>query len=158
MHSRHGFNWFDRRGTEGVGFIRALRTLLTSNLPKILPDLTCIIRTRFQELHATHPVIDGTMTVGEHLLQLTTMNRKEAVGCIPHDCETSRAFKRRLFFWERSRYVSNTSRIRFPGLALKECSKRRAVHDLSARIHRGDANMRGDHPPATKVLDTVSPS
>lgn len=56
---RHGFNWFDRRGTEGVGFIRALRTLLTNNLPKILPDLTCIIRTRFQELHATHPVING---------------------------------------------------------------------------------------------------
>ena len=56
---RHGFNWFDRRGTEGVGFISALRTLLTNNLPKILPDLTCIIRTRFQELHATHPVING---------------------------------------------------------------------------------------------------
>jgi hypothetical protein len=32
---------------------------LTNNLPKILPDLTCIIRTRFQELHATHPVING---------------------------------------------------------------------------------------------------
>jgi hypothetical protein len=59
IHYRHGFNWFDRRGTEGVGFIRALRTLLTNNLPKILPDLTCIIRTRFQELHAGHPVING---------------------------------------------------------------------------------------------------
>lgn len=58
-YNRHGFNWFDKRGTEGVGFIRALRTLLTNNLPKILPDLTCIIRTRFEELHATHPVING---------------------------------------------------------------------------------------------------
>lgn len=62
-HNRHGFNWFDRRGTEGVGFIRALRTLLTNNLPKILPDLTCIIRTRFEELHATHPVINGIVQV-----------------------------------------------------------------------------------------------
>jgi hypothetical protein len=59
LYTMHGFNWFDRRGTEGVGFIRALRTLLTNNLPKILPDLTCIIRTRFQELHAGHPVING---------------------------------------------------------------------------------------------------
>ncbi|EUC33179.1 hypothetical protein COCCADRAFT_96747 [Bipolaris zeicola 26-R-13] len=59
VYTMHGFNWFDRRGTEGVGFIRALRTLLTNNLPKILPDLTCIIRTRFEELHATHPVING---------------------------------------------------------------------------------------------------
>lgn len=35
----HGFNWFDKRGTEGVGFVRALRTLLTHNLPSVLPDL-----------------------------------------------------------------------------------------------------------------------
>ncbi|KAI0581515.1 hypothetical protein TUN199_06639 [Pyrenophora tritici-repentis] len=59
VYTMHGFNWFDRRGTEGVGFIRALRTLLTNNLPKILPDLTCIIRTRFQELHAGHPFVNG---------------------------------------------------------------------------------------------------
>lgn len=61
--SRHGFNWFDRRGTEGVGFIKALRTLLTNNLPQILPDLSCIIRTRFEQLHAGHPVIDGTKSL-----------------------------------------------------------------------------------------------
>jgi hypothetical protein len=54
-----GFNWFDRRGTEGVGFVRALRTMLTANLPQILPDLSSIIRTRFEELHETHPVVDG---------------------------------------------------------------------------------------------------
>ncbi|EOA80779.1 hypothetical protein ACJQWK_09841 [Exserohilum turcicum] len=59
MYTMHGFNWFNTRGTEGVGFIRALRTLLTNNLPKILPDLTCIIKTRFEELLATHPVVNG---------------------------------------------------------------------------------------------------
>ncbi|KAF2832236.1 cytochrome P450 [Ophiobolus disseminans] len=59
VYTMHGFNWFDRRGTEGVGFIKALRTLLTNNLPQILPDLSCIIRTRFDELHAGHKVVDG---------------------------------------------------------------------------------------------------
>ncbi|XP_014561396.1 hypothetical protein COCVIDRAFT_33745 [Bipolaris victoriae FI3] len=58
MYTMHGFNHFDARGTEEAGFIRALRTLLINNLPKILPDLNYIIRTRFQELHAEHPVID----------------------------------------------------------------------------------------------------
>ncbi|KAF2177798.1 cytochrome P450 [Zopfia rhizophila CBS 207.26] len=38
-YTMHGFNWFDRRGTEGVGFVRALRTMLTNNLPQLLPDL-----------------------------------------------------------------------------------------------------------------------
>ncbi|KAF1845866.1 uncharacterized protein K460DRAFT_406099 [Cucurbitaria berberidis CBS 394.84] len=55
----YGLNWFDRRCTEGVGFIRALRTLLTSNLSTTLPDLSCIIRTRFEELHAGHTEVDG---------------------------------------------------------------------------------------------------
>lgn len=55
----HGFNWFDRRGTEGVGFIRALRTLLTNNVPHILPGLSKIINTRFEELHEKYPIING---------------------------------------------------------------------------------------------------
>ncbi|KAI0396783.1 cytochrome P450 [Xylariaceae sp. FL0594] len=59
MYTMHGFNWFDRRGTEGVGFIRALRVLLTNNLPEILPELSVIIRARFAELHETHLAING---------------------------------------------------------------------------------------------------
>ncbi|POS73986.1 ent-kaurene oxidase [Diaporthe helianthi] len=39
MYTMHGFDWFDGRGTEGVGFMRAIRTLLTNNLPEILPVL-----------------------------------------------------------------------------------------------------------------------
>ncbi|KAI9155657.1 Ent-kaurene oxidase [Paramyrothecium foliicola] len=59
IYTMSKFNWFDRRGTEGVGFIRALRTLLTNNLPKILPNLSAIIRTRFAEMHEQHPVVNG---------------------------------------------------------------------------------------------------
>jgi hypothetical protein len=35
----HGFEWSDIRGTEGTGFVRALRTILTSHLPQLLPCL-----------------------------------------------------------------------------------------------------------------------
>jgi hypothetical protein len=59
VYTMHGFDWFNRRGTEGVGFVRALRTLLTNNVPQILPDLGSVIRTRFQEQHATHSVVNG---------------------------------------------------------------------------------------------------
>lgn len=58
----HAFNWFDRRGTEGVGFVKALRTMLTNNLPAILPDLSAIIRARFEELHQSHPRVKGETT------------------------------------------------------------------------------------------------
>jgi cytochrome P450 len=60
MYTMQKFNWFDRRGTEGVGFIRALRTHLTNNLPKVLPDLSAIIRARLQEIGDSYPTINGT--------------------------------------------------------------------------------------------------
>ncbi|RYP59192.1 hypothetical protein DL769_008649 [Monosporascus sp. CRB-8-3] len=59
VYTMHGFNWFDRRGTEGVGFIRALRTLLVNNLPDILPSLSPMIRARFEQLHLDHTQVDG---------------------------------------------------------------------------------------------------
>jgi hypothetical protein len=58
-YTMHGFSWFDTRGTEGVGFVRALRTLLTNNLPQILPDISVTINTRFAELRSGHKVVNG---------------------------------------------------------------------------------------------------
>jgi len=62
VYTMHGFNWFDRRGTEGVGFVRALRTHLTNNLPQIIPDLGVIIRARVAELRAQDPVVKGKLS------------------------------------------------------------------------------------------------
>ena len=38
-YTMHGFEWQDERGVEGTGFVRALRSLLTANLPSILYGL-----------------------------------------------------------------------------------------------------------------------
>ena len=67
----HGFNWFDRRGTEGVGFVRALRTLLTNNMPAILPDLRIAIAQNFAKMHAKHPIINGKRYMIELLIKLS---------------------------------------------------------------------------------------
>ncbi|TGO61264.1 hypothetical protein BOTNAR_0131g00100 [Botryotinia narcissicola] len=58
-YTMSGFNWFDRRGTEGVGFIKALRTLLTNNLPSILPSLRIVIANNFSEMHYAHKVVNA---------------------------------------------------------------------------------------------------
>ncbi|KAI1760843.1 cytochrome P450 [Hypoxylon sp. FL1150] len=50
LYTMNGFNWFDRRGVEGVGFVRTLRTLLTNNIPQLIPDLGVLVRTRWAEL------------------------------------------------------------------------------------------------------------
>lgn len=38
-----GFEWQDQRGVEGTGFVRALRSLLTANLPRFKPNLERLI-------------------------------------------------------------------------------------------------------------------
>ena len=38
-----GFEWQDVRGLEGTGFVRALRTILTGQLPKLIPRLTEVV-------------------------------------------------------------------------------------------------------------------
>jgi hypothetical protein len=40
----HGFEWQDQRGVEGTGFVRSLRSLLTSHLPKFQPDLERLVK------------------------------------------------------------------------------------------------------------------
>lgn len=40
----HGFEWQDRRGVEGTGFVRALRSLLTSHLQDFQPDLERLVK------------------------------------------------------------------------------------------------------------------
>jgi len=63
QYTMHGFNWFDRRGTEGVGFVRALRTMLTHNLPNLLPELGVMIKARIAEMHENSPIShDGTLS------------------------------------------------------------------------------------------------
>ncbi|KAL2756622.1 hypothetical protein ACRALDRAFT_2041267 [Sodiomyces alcalophilus JCM 7366] len=52
VYTMNGFNWFDKRGVEGVGFVRTLRTLLTNNIPNLLPELRVLSRSRFSQLHA----------------------------------------------------------------------------------------------------------
>ncbi|KAM3080812.1 hypothetical protein ACMFMG_005738, partial [Clarireedia jacksonii] len=46
-YTMNGFEWKNQRGIEGVGFVRALRTLLTQRLPALLPNLELAIREQF---------------------------------------------------------------------------------------------------------------
>jgi hypothetical protein len=61
IYTMNGFNWFDRRGVEGVGFVKTLRTLLTNNLPQLLPNLGVATRVRFDEHRSRHAVVNGTI-------------------------------------------------------------------------------------------------
>ena len=54
-----GFEWQDQRDVEGTGFVRALRSKLTANLPVLLPDLQAIVQDTIAKELAT-PQRDGS--------------------------------------------------------------------------------------------------
>ncbi|KAK4224545.1 cytochrome P450 [Podospora fimiseda] len=64
------FNWMDfsKGGKVGWGFLRAVRTCLTDNLPNILGDLTNLTRSELPKIVSTHPTVDGAYQVSTHLL------------------------------------------------------------------------------------------
>lgn len=56
QHTMIGFEWQNQRGVEGTGFVRALRSLLTSQLPRLQPELNAIIRKSLNnELYKADP-------------------------------------------------------------------------------------------------------
>ncbi|KAF2116757.1 cytochrome P450 [Lophiotrema nucula] len=59
LYTMNGFNWFDQRGVEGVGFVRTLRTLLTYNLPQLLPDLRVLTKARWSQMLTNSPIYAG---------------------------------------------------------------------------------------------------
>lgn len=60
-YTMHGFEWQDQRGVEGTGFVRALRSLLTSHLQDFQPDLERLVKDcldiEFKDIHS-----DGNIT------------------------------------------------------------------------------------------------
>lgn len=62
-YTMHAFTWFDQRGVEGIGFVRAIRTLLTNHTPDILPDLGLSITENFVRLHSARPTVNGKASI-----------------------------------------------------------------------------------------------
>lgn len=61
-YTMHGFEWQDQRGVEGTGFVRALRSLLTSHLHKFQPDLERLVKD-FLEIELKDIHSDGNLAV-----------------------------------------------------------------------------------------------
>ena len=58
-YTMYGFEWQEKRGVEGTGFVRALRSLLTAHLPSFLPTLRSMIEQSVREEIAQSPSRDG---------------------------------------------------------------------------------------------------
>lgn len=102
----NGFNWFDKRGVEGVGFVRTLRTLLTNNLPKLLPHLGVLTRTRWDDLLAEQKVVDGMKNASNSHSAYPTIPNRHCPCCnLSHDDEHGGPSQRQVTFWRGSWYV-----------------------------------------------------
>ncbi|KAK3366318.1 cytochrome P450 [Lasiosphaeria ovina] len=75
-YTMHGLHIQDSRGAAGAGFSRAVRVLLTNNLPRVLPYLGDAIRARIAEIRAEGHVVDGVKQTDLYpmFLQLTSLS------------------------------------------------------------------------------------
>ena len=62
----NGFELNQQRGVDGIGYVRALRSILTANLPALQPTLQRKIMEGFTEELAKYDVVNG-------ILQLESM-------------------------------------------------------------------------------------
>ena len=58
-HTMRGFEWHHKRGVEGTGFVRAIRSLLTAQVPVFLPQLEVIIGDALRSEVETCQQVDG---------------------------------------------------------------------------------------------------
>jgi hypothetical protein len=59
-YTMSGFEWQEQRGIESTGFVRALRSLLTSHLPHFRLDLETVIKQILRE-ELRRPGKDGKL-------------------------------------------------------------------------------------------------
>ncbi|KAI0435910.1 cytochrome P450 [Xylaria telfairii] len=92
MYTMHSFNWFNVRGTEGVGFVRALRTLLTNNLRHILPDLDILNRAHFEQLLSDQPALYGGRVASVYPIITQLVVSSNAVSFFGKDLAQNKQF------------------------------------------------------------------
>ncbi|KAM0460019.1 hypothetical protein ACHAO4_002147 [Trichoderma viride] len=61
-YTMQNFNWFDKKGADGMPLIRTLRTLLTNHLPDILPDVRRSMSVLLDRAQDSQPVVNGSYT------------------------------------------------------------------------------------------------
>lgn len=76
----HGFEWKDQRGVEGTGFVRALRSLLTSHLPKVLPILDSAIADQLEIELTSCKVSNGQSWLQLHVDEPCSVTLFQATG------------------------------------------------------------------------------
>lgn len=58
-YTMSGHNWLDERGAEGIGYVKALATLLPNQIPKIVPEMLSNVSQTFDAVYAEHKLVDG---------------------------------------------------------------------------------------------------
>ncbi|KAI1114784.1 cytochrome P450 [Nemania sp. NC0429] len=60
-HTMLGHNWFDERGAEGIGYIRAIGTLFPRQLLHIMPDMQSIVHETVEAFSLAHKTSQGNL-------------------------------------------------------------------------------------------------
>jgi len=95
--------------------VKTLRTLLTNNIPEILPEIRMAISGLFDQMHESHPVVkgkDGGKSCQDG--ELICVFRSQDFSLVLNGSGSCRLYQCAGIFWNGTRYLDHC-----PSLALK---------------------------------------
>ncbi|ERF69700.1 hypothetical protein EPUS_03692 [Endocarpon pusillum Z07020] len=132
-YTMHGFEWNDVRGVEGTGFVRALRTILTSHLPKLLPSLQERIANHIHRELMNHESSSGSYELSIYDMSKRLVAKTNSFVFFGHELtEDSDFFEAAYSFPHESALAAEAFRL-LPNPLARNHWAARSFHD---RLHR----------------------
>lgn len=91
-YTMSNFNWFDKRGVEGTPLVRTLRTLLTNNIPQILPDIRVAISDHFDQMVEKQTMFNGAKHSPLYQMVLESVAYSNALAFFGEDLARNKMF------------------------------------------------------------------
>jgi hypothetical protein len=79
-YTMSNFNWFDQRGLEGTPLIKTLRTLLTNNIPELLPRIRIAVSSRIEAALDRAADIDGKKQLSLYSTIVSSVSHTNALA------------------------------------------------------------------------------
>lgn len=106
------FNWLDKRGSEGMPLIRTLRTLLTNNIPQVLPDIQLSVSERFDRTYESHLSTNGRKHISLYPMVIESVAYSNALAFFGVGLAANPSFlKSAMQFIESTLLIAETIRL-----------------------------------------------
>jgi len=91
-YTMEGFIWKDVRNEEGLGFVKAVRTVLTSHLPSLLPSIRLLVQKQISDSLSQSSMVDGYYDIPLYAVILELVTTSNTYVCLGEELSRNEVF------------------------------------------------------------------